>query len=111
MILKEVHEAQVGSKQAKIDNAEAGIELLKLKKRFLEFEKKLDAIAKAPVKQWLSLAEVKEEYGYEVGTVYQLNNKRKITTRKAGGLQVKRSSLEKYLKGKTKLSAIELTEV
>lgn len=79
-------------------------ELQRLAKRVAELE------SQQKPKEWLTLAEVKEEYGYEPGTIYQLNHASKITTRKAGGLQVSRKSIEAYIKNTYSLSVDDLME-
>lgn len=46
---------------------------------------------------WLSLDEVTAIYGYSKPTIYKLKSKGKITTRQAGRMQVRASSIEQYV--------------
>lgn len=62
-------------------------------------------------KKWLSTQETSDYTGYKIGTLYQLNQKREVTTRKSGsGLQWKRESLDEYLEAREQKSKSELVE-
>lgn len=69
-----------------------------LKQQVAELQRQIAALqAKPKQKVWLTVAEVKQEYGFERGSIYQLVSKGVVSSRKAAGLQILKSSLERYV--------------